>query len=99
MQIEDLIDINEICASHDIEISFISSLQKTGLIEITTVDDVLFIDTGQVKQLEKCIHLHYDLDINIEGIETITYLLDRITTLQEEIGELRNRLRLYETFE
>jgi hypothetical protein len=97
MQIENLIDINEICASHNIEISFISSLQKTGLIEIKTIDDVLFIDTGQVQQLEKCIHLHYDLDINIEGIETITYLLQRITTLQEEIGELRNRLRLYET--
>jgi hypothetical protein len=96
MQIENLIDINEICASHNIEISFIISLQKTGLIEIISVDDAMYIETEQLYQLEKWINLHYDLDINIEGIETINYLLDRISTLQNEIGELRNRLRLYE---
>ena len=96
MQIENLIDINEICASHNIEISFIISLQKTGLIEIISVDDAMYIETEQLYQLEKWINLHYDLDINIEGIETINYLLDRIRTLQNEIGELRNRLRLYE---
>jgi hypothetical protein len=96
MQIENLIDINEICASHNIEISFIISLQKTGLIEIISVDDAMYVETEQLYQLEKWINLHYDLDINIEGIETINYLLDRISTLQNEIGELRNRLRLYE---
>lgn len=99
MQIENLIDINEICASHNIEISFISSLQKTGLIEIISVDDEMYIETEQLDQLEKWINLHYDLDINIEGIETINYLLERISALQNEIIELRNRLRLYETSE
>lgn len=96
MQNENLVDVNELCVSHNIEISFITSLQKTGLIEITSIDDDWFIDTGQLLQLEKCIRLYYDLDINIEGIETITHLLDRITTLQDEICDLRNRLRLYE---
>ena len=79
MQIENLIDINEICASHNIEISFIISLQKTGLIEIISVDDAMYIETEQLYQLEKWINLHYDLDINIEGIETINYLLQAKT--------------------
>jgi hypothetical protein len=45
--------------------------------------------------LEKCIHL-YELDINLEGIETIRYLLNRLTDMQEKMLELKNRLALYE---
>jgi len=56
-----------------------------------------FIDSGQLQQLEKYIRLYYELDINLEGIETITHLLRRIDLMQDEIIMLKNRLRLYET--
>jgi hypothetical protein len=92
-----LIAIDEFCANHKIESSFISSLQKNGLIEITTIKDTGFVDLSQLRQLEKIVHLYYELDINLEGIETINYLLERINSLQDEIIHLRNRLRLYET--
>ncbi len=97
MQTDYLIALNEFCTSHNIEISFISSLQENGLVEVTTIDETVFIDAGQLQQLEKFIRLYYDLDINLEGIETISYLLERITSLQEENIKLKNRLRLYET--
>jgi hypothetical protein len=96
MQKENLIAIDVFCANHNIEISFISSLQKTGLIEITTIKETKFIDLDQLKNLEKIVRFYYDLDINLEGIETITHLLLRINSMQEEIIALRNRLRLYE---
>jgi len=96
MQSEYLIAIDEFCAKHDIEVSFISSLQQTGLIEITTVEEVGFIPVDQIQQLEKFMRFYYELDINLEGIETISHLLKRVTDLQEEIIELRNRLGLYE---
>ena len=95
MQTEYLISIDEFCANHNIEISFISSLQQTGLIEITTIKETGFIDASQLQQLERFIHFYYELDINLEGIETITYLLQRVNSLQDEIIALRNRLRLY----
>jgi len=96
MHTENLIAVNEFCTNHGIEISFISSLQQTGLIEITTIQETGFIDSGQLQQLEKFTRLYYDLDINLEGIETITYLLQRLMTMQDEIIALKNRLRLYE---
>jgi hypothetical protein len=96
MQVENLIAVNEFCVNHCIEISFISSLQQTGLIEITTVKETEFIDAGQLQQLEKFIRLYYELDINLEGIETISHLLQRINSMQDEIIALKNRLRLYE---
>src|SRR4030042_5932920 len=96
MQTENLIAVNEFCVNHNIEISFISSLHQTGLIEITTIKETGFIDAGQLQQLEKYIRLYYELNINLEGIETITHLLQRINSMQDEIIALRIRLRLYE---
>ena len=99
MQTVNLIAVNEFCINHHIEVSFISSLQQNGLIEITTMDETEFIDAEQLHQLEKFTHFYYDLDINLEGIETITHLLQKINAMQDEIVTLRNRLRLYETNE
>ena len=97
METEYLIAIDEFCSSHNIEISFISSLQQSGLIEITTIKESAFIEADQLQQLEKFVRLYYELDINVEGIETINYLLHRINSMQDEITTLRNRLRIYET--
>ena len=96
MSPEYLIAINEFCASHNIDISFISSLHQTGLIEITTIEETGFINADQLKQLEKFIRFYYEFDINLEGIETITHLLQRVNSMHDEIVELRNRLRFYE---
>jgi hypothetical protein len=71
-------------------------LQQSGLIEITTIEDSAFIEADQLQQLEKFVRLYYELDINLEGIETINYLLHRINSMQDEITALRNRLRIYE---
>ena len=99
MQTEYFISIDEFCANHEIEISFIQSLQQSGLIEMTSRDERLYLEAGQLPQLEKIICLYYELDINLEGIETITHLLQRINSLQDEVTILRNRLRFYEDSE
>lgn len=96
MHKQNLIAINDFCVNHNIEISFISSLQKTGLIEITTIKKNRYIDAGQLLQLEKFVRFYFDLDINLQGIETITHLLNRISVMQDEIFTLKNRLLLYE---
>ena len=92
---EDLILARDFCVSHNIEITFIDSLQQTGLVEITIIEETAYIHIDQVSQLEKIVRLHYDLDINLEGIETIIHLLERITDMQHEITSLKNRLQVY----
>ncbi len=95
-QIDDFIAVNEFCVNHNIEIAFINLLQQNGLIEISIIESKYFVEKEQLPQLEKFVRFYYDLDINLEGIETITYLLQRIENLQNEIFELKNRLRFYE---
>jgi hypothetical protein len=92
-----LVAIDEFCASHRIEISFISSLHESGLIELKTIREADFIEVEQLRKLEKFIRLYYELDINLEGIETISYLLQRIDEMNDEIRMLRNTLLLYES--
>ena len=91
-----LISAREFCASHNIEVSFIHSLEETGLIEIKTIEEIGFIPVSQLQQLEKIVHLYNELGINIEGIDTITHLLHRIIDLQDTVTGLKNRLRLFE---
>jgi chaperone modulatory protein CbpM len=96
MQSNPLIPADQFCTQHNIELSFISTLHENGLIEIVTVEQTQFIPEAHLPELEKLIRLHYELDINLEGIEAITYLLQRVERLQNELKAIKNRLRLYE---
>ena len=92
MEQEDLIPVKDFCIHHNIEYSFISSLENSGLISVTSVKRSSFIHVDEMHKLEKFVRLHYELDINLEGIETINYLLERIEEMQREIVNLRNKL-------
>jgi len=92
MEQEELIPAKDFCLHHNIQYSFISSLENSGLISVTSIKRSTFIHVDDIHKLEKFVRLHYDLDINIEGIETINYLLERIEEMQREIVNLRNKL-------
>jgi hypothetical protein len=96
MQTEEMIPASECCIHYHIEPSFIDSLRDAGLIEILIVEEKIFVPTSQLSQLEKLVRLYYELDINLEGIETITYLLQRMNEMQKKIIQLSNRLSMYE---
>lgn len=93
---QQLIPTTEFCDHYHIEYSFITSLEQSGLIQITKVEETPYIDINALDELEKYVRLHYDLDINLQGIEAIIHLLARMESMREEILELRNRLSLYE---
>jgi hypothetical protein len=63
---------------------------------VIAISEAFFIERNQLSQLEKYIDFHYSLDINLEGIETISHLLQYINTLQTEVILLKNRLQFYE---
>ena|ERR1700757_2932378 len=96
---EDLIDAAQFCVYHNVSISFIHSLHQSGLLDIVVTEETVFIPAGQLQQLEKLSRLHYEMDINLEGIETIAYLLEKMNRLQDEITAVKNKLRVYEAGE
>ncbi|HMQ44948.1 MAG TPA: chaperone modulator CbpM [Mariniflexile sp.] len=40
--------------------------------------------------------LHFELDINLEGLDAIHHLLKQVETLQQDIVTLHNKLQRYE---
>jgi hypothetical protein len=92
----DLILAKDFCSHYNITLSFINSLQEYGLIQVVSIEETSYIPEEQLQKLEQLIRLHYDLDINLEGIEAITYLLERVKNLQSEITDLKNKLSLYD---
>lgn len=90
MEKDELILAEDFCIYHNIEYSFISSLEDSGLISVTSVEQSTYIPAEELQKLEKFVRLHYDLDINIAGIETINYLLERIEEMQREILQLKS---------
>lgn len=97
MPTTDMIAANEFCIYHNIDISFIHSLQHSGLIPVVVEEEKIFIATSELPQLEKLVRLYYEMDINLEGIETITYLLQRMNDMQKEMKVLKTRLGMYES--
>jgi len=96
MNIENLIPLQTICTHYQVEIPFINSLGEIGLIEINTIEEVHYIHQDQIRDIEKMIRIHHELDVNIEGIDVVFNLLQRINDLQEELKQARNRLKIYE---
>ena len=94
MKTETLILVKQFCVSHDIDITFITALQNFGLIEIIVVEENQYLYPQQLKEVEKMIRLHYDLEVNLEGIDIITNLLKRIENLQIELVTAQNKLKL-----
>jgi hypothetical protein len=92
MEQEELISAEIICAHHKIDQTFIYSLESSGLIEVNRVEEQIFIHPSQLNDLEKFIFFHYNLDINLEGIEAIANLLHRVNEMQQEINALRRQV-------
>lgn len=86
----------EFCQHHHIEISFLYSLQEYGLLDVPEKAQDLLLTPEQLETLEKLVRLHYDLHINLEGLDAIHHLLNRVEDLQQEVLSLRARLRLHE---
>jgi hypothetical protein len=96
MNLDELIATEELCVRYKVEYTFIRSLYESGLIEIVTVQQKEYVPYDRVAEFEKLRRLHYELDINLEGIEAIQHLLTHLKKLQKDNRKLRNRLSIFE---
>lgn len=86
------ISMDKCCYYYKIETSFVCELSERGMIMLTRSGKNIFIDFEQLANLERYMHLYYDLEINMEGMEAISHLLDRLEGLQREVKRLEAEL-------
>ncbi|HNV30180.1 MAG TPA: chaperone modulator CbpM [Cyclobacteriaceae bacterium] len=93
MNTDNLIRIEYFCEQYNVEFSFINALKESGLINLVVVEESSYLSTEDLKGLEKLIRLHYELGINLEGIDVISNLLNQLEDLQQELTAAKNKLK------
>ena len=89
---------NECIKIYNVDEAFIDSLEDSGLVSISTDEyNERFIEVEELADLEQFMRWYYDLNINVEGIEALYHMLDRVKAMQEELDRLQNEIRFYKS--
>ncbi|WP_440121372.1 chaperone modulator CbpM [Tenacibaculum sp. Ill] len=96
MSDKELISVQKVIVHHNLDEQFIESIESFQLIEFVVKDSNKYLHTEQLPILEKIIRLHYDLEVNMQGIDVINNMLDRMDSMHKTIQQLENKLKLYE---
>ncbi|MBL4592498.1 MAG: chaperone modulator CbpM [Flavobacteriales bacterium] len=96
MENQEYIPIHQLCTTYQVEITFFNELNEVGLIEITTIAEKQCLHQDNISDVEKMIRMHLDLEVNIQGIDVVFNLLQKVDKLQEKLIATENRLRIYE---
>ena len=91
MQTE-LIIVSEYCHKCHIEPSFIEMLEEGGLINVHTEGGEHYLLLSELPNVERYSRMYYDLSINMEGIDAIHHLLERMEDMRHEMRSLRKQL-------
>lgn len=96
MKSDDFIFIDDICTHYQVKQTFIHALHESDIIHLKAVKRKYYLPVKEINEFEKMRRLHYEMDINLEGLAVVQNLLTKIEKLQFDKHHLKNRLRLYE---
>ena len=82
---------------YEVEESFIESLHEVGLIQVVVSNEEKFIEYDELSDFEQFIRWYYEMDINVEGIDALRHVLEKVKSLQTEIDLLRSELHFYKS--
>ncbi len=90
------ISIQQFCTHYNISESFVDSLINYELIEFVELETTKHIQIEDIDTIERLMRMHYDLNVNFEGLDIINNLIHQINSLQEELSILKNKIDFYE---
>lgn len=89
---KEMILLSEYCQNSCAELDFIMQLEEEGLIATEMHEELQYIHCSQLRDLDLFTRLHYELSINIEGIDVINNLLSKMQRMELELSVLRRKL-------
>ena len=97
MMSEKKITYTECLQIYQVEETFLDQLQSSGLIEIVIEENDRYIEYDYLQEIEQFVRWHYELEINMEGIEALHHMLQQVQQLQEDVEQLRGELKFYKS--
>lgn len=81
----------ELVKIYNIELTFFDELEECGLLKTETENNIKYLLYEELPAFERFANWHYDLEINMPGLEVISRLLKKIDLLQSENRRLVQR--------
>lgn len=72
----------ELIRIYNVEFTFFDSLEDAGLLNTETENNIKYIKFDELSSFEKLVNWHYDLEVNLAGLEVINTLLNQIDKLR-----------------
>lgn len=84
----------ELVQIYNIEITFFDELVDSGLLNIETDNEICYLMYEDLPTFERFANWHYDLEINLPGLEVINSMLQKMENLNQINRELMQKLSL-----
>ena len=82
----------ELVQIYNIEITFFDELVDSGLLNIETDNEIRYLMYEDLPTFERFANWHYDLEINLPGLEVINNMLQKMKNLNQINRELMQKL-------
>lgn len=82
----------ELVKIYKIEVTFFDELVNSGLLNIQTENEIRYLMYEDLPNFERFTNWHYDLEINLPGLEVIHEMLQKMNDLKQKNRELMNKL-------
>ncbi|MDR6158374.1 chaperone modulatory protein CbpM [Chryseobacterium sp. SLBN-27] len=82
----------ELVKIYNIEVTFFDELVDSGLLNIHTENEIRYLMYEDLPSFERFANWHYDLEINLPGLEVIHDMLRKMEDLKQKNRELMNKL-------
>jgi protein-disulfide isomerase-like protein with CxxC motif len=96
MQTENFILVNHYCEHTQTPLDFIYALQEFGFIEIKHIENKVYVEPNDLVEIERIRRLQHDLGINLEGVDALNHMIQKVNRLENELRIIRERLKIYE---
>ena len=81
---QEKISREDVLKHYNIEVHFLDSLEEFGLLKTVEEDHVKYIYYEELPNLERYANWHYDLEVNLPGLEILQNLLNKMDVLLRE---------------
>ncbi|MCT2409721.1 chaperone modulator CbpM [Chryseobacterium antibioticum] len=82
----------ELVKIYNIEITFFDELVDGGLLTVETENEIRYLLYDDLPVFERFTNWHYDLEINLPGLEVINDMLRKMEDLKQKNRDLMNKL-------
>jgi len=90
----------ELVKIYNIEIRFFDELEEYGLLKTETENNIKYLLYEELPSFERFANWHYDLEVNLPGLEIIHEMIQKIEKLQAENRKLmKSTISFSEHFE